>query len=52
MSYHGAHAGTCKSDRFVYDEKTPKDGLHYWDYESYSAGFDTGEDFGCVLHDA
>lgn len=50
VDYHGKHAGTCKSDKFVYDggPQPPQDGLRYWDYEGYSAGFDTGEDFGCV----
>ncbi len=50
VNYHGKHAGTCNSDKFVYDEgpQPPQDGLRYWDYEGYSAGFDTGEDFGCV----
>lgn len=48
MIYNEAHAGTCNSDRFVYDKKTPENGLHYWGYDSYSAGFDTGENFGCV----
>jgi hypothetical protein len=50
VEYHGAHAGTCESDKFVYYEgsKTPIDGLRYWDYEGYSAGFDTGESFGCI----
>lgn len=52
IEYHGAHAGMCKCDRFVdandTSEKVPKDGLRYWDYEGYSAGFETGEDFGCI----
>ena len=50
MEYHGKHAGQCSSDKFVYDEKLPKDGLQYWDYEGYSAGFRTGENFGCIHH--
>lgn len=45
-----AHAGTCSNDKFVYDEPLPKDGLLYWDFEGYSAGFSTGEDFGCIHH--
>jgi hypothetical protein len=45
---HGAHVGTCSSNRFVYEEKTPDDGLTYWDYEGYAAGFQTGQSFGCV----
>jgi hypothetical protein len=55
IKFHGAYSGKCKSPKFVYcganqktPQKTPKDGLSYWDYESYAAGFDTGEDFGCV----
>lgn len=48
--YRGTHAGRCNSDKFVYDEKVALDGLRYWDYEGYSAGFETGEDFGCVHH--
>ena len=51
VEYHGKHAGTCNSNQFVYDEgrpQPPQAGLRYWDYEGYSAGFDTGEDFGCV----
>lgn len=49
--YHGEWSGDCSSGKFVYDNKeptTPKDGLEYWDYEGYSAGFKTGEDFGCI----
>lgn len=50
VNYHGKHAGVCNSNSFVYDDgpQTPKDGLKYWDYEGYSAGFNTGEEFGCV----
>ena len=44
----GKHAGTCNSKRFVYDEPLLHDGLRYWDQEGYSAGFATGENFGCV----
>jgi hypothetical protein len=41
--------GKCDSPKFVYDSQgTPIDGLAYWDSEDYSAGFDTGEWFGCV----
>jgi hypothetical protein len=42
------HAGKCASDKFIYGDQPPKDGLTYWDYESYKAGFETGEDFGCI----
>lgn len=42
--------GRCNSDGFNYespvDERT--DMLIYADSEGYSAGFDTGADFGCV----
>jgi len=44
----GFYAGKCSNAAFVYDEATPKNGLSYWDYESYRAGFETGEDFGCI----
>lgn len=42
--------GTCKSDGFSYEEipDNRTDMLIYGDYEGYSAGFDTGKDFGCV----
>jgi hypothetical protein len=49
--YHGPHAGNCNHDAFVYDgKKVGASELHYWDHEGYSAGFLTGEDFGCVHH--
>ena len=50
VEYHGKHAGTCNSDKFVYDEghQPPPDGLRYWDYEGYSAGFAVGDQFGCI----
>lgn len=45
---------SCSNPQFVYnvdsDGKCPNDGLMYWDYESYSAGFSTGPDFGCIHH--
>jgi hypothetical protein len=43
-------AGDCCNEKFVYtgEKKTPKDGLGYWDNEGYDAGFETGEDFGCI----
>ena len=49
--YYGPYAGLCKSDKFVYAGETTitlHDGLLYWDGEDYSAGFNTGENFGCV----
>lgn len=50
IGYHGKHAGKCNSNKFVYDEgsQPPLDGLRYWDYEGYSAGFDVGDQFGCI----
>lgn len=51
VSYYGKHAGYCISNKFVYSDpatETPHDGLLYWDGESYGAGFNTGENFGCV----
>jgi hypothetical protein len=46
---HGAHAGQCASRKFEYDSvPVPIDGLRYWDYEGYSAGFEVGEKFGCI----
>lgn len=47
---NAAHFGSCQHDAFIYDvshfENTA--GFYYWDYEGYSAGFSTGEDFGCI----
>lgn len=44
--------GTCSDPHFVYtgDEvgKRPEKELHYWDYESWAAGFSTGPEFGCI----
>jgi hypothetical protein len=48
LEYHGAHAGRCSCDKFVENAKVPVDGLGYWDYESYSAGFEVGAGFGCI----
>ena len=46
--YHGEHAGLCGNKVFVEGANPGKDGLAYWDHEGYSAGFNTGENFGCV----
>jgi hypothetical protein len=48
------YAGRCDSEKFVYSDGNDcqKDGLQYWDYEGYSAGFETGEDFGCIHWEA
>ena len=51
VEHHGKHAGECNSDAFEYKDaggEVPHKGLAYWDYEGYSAGFMTAEDFGCV----
>ena len=44
--------GECNCDNFVYtgkiDPPVKNDILTYWDCECYSAGFETGENFGCV----
>lgn len=42
--------GRCESEKFVYQEaeQNSSDHLVYWDYESYSAGFRTAENFGCI----
>jgi hypothetical protein len=44
--------GTCVSDHFEYESPSAKTSrptsLIYWDYEGYSAGFATGEKFGCI----
>ena len=44
--------GDCSCDHFVYtgDVQFPlsDDELLYWDSEGYSAGFETGEYFGCI----
>lgn len=47
----GEHSGECDSDKFVnleWADKSITDQLMYWDYESYAAGFFTGENFGCI----
>lgn len=49
IGYHGKHAGTCNNDKFVYEgHQPPIDGLRYWDYEGYAAGFEVGDQFGCI----
>lgn len=47
------HFGTCHHERFLYGgvvgyHPDNSNSLYYWDFESYAAGFATGEDFGCV----
>jgi hypothetical protein len=45
----------CTHPKVFYDQfrlnSYPSDGAAYSDYESYAAGFSTGPDFGCVLHE-
>lgn len=50
IKHYGPHAGRCESGKFSYREysQVEPDGLQYWDFESYAAGFNTGEMFGCV----
>jgi hypothetical protein len=43
----GKKAGSCGNDKFVHEADLPIDGLAYWGGE-LSAGFETGEQFGCV----
>lgn len=45
--------GECKNPKFVYQEEITwkdeqSDMLIYWDYEGYSAWFETGSEFGCI----
>lgn len=46
--------GSCNCDKFVYGGSYEKekvgqnDRLFYEDFESYSAGFEVGENFGCI----
>lgn len=53
--------GECLNSHFVYDDQSfnsnpvgqlpNADGLIYSDGEGYSAGFETGENFGCIHHE-
>lgn len=44
--------GECDCPKFIYDydfdKHEEKDILSYWDCESYNAGFEVGEEFGCI----
>lgn len=43
--------GDCSNPAFVYTgegDEVPFNGLGYWDYESYQAGFRVGCNFGCI----
>lgn len=51
------HYGNCNNEKFEYNTywsdtinvpEFPKDKLLYEDYESYSASFNVGEEFGCI----
>lgn len=54
LDYHGKDAGTCDSKGLTYagdtSGKVATNGLSYWDFESYSAGFYVGANFGCIHH--
>ena len=43
---------SCNSPKFVYEDIKEDDQLGYWDYEGYSAGFNVGENFGCIHFEA
>ena len=51
-AYHGQDSGDCACPKFRYvgniEHVINSDELGYWDTESYSAGFVTGKEFGCV----
>jgi hypothetical protein len=45
------HQGECSNPNFIYTGdggEVAINGLGYWDCESYYAGFDVGEEFGCI----
>ena len=45
------YMGGCESLKFIYTGEggtAEKDGVEYWDFDGYSAGFETGESFGCI----
>jgi hypothetical protein len=50
------HYGACSNPNFIYGtaqydrdrEKSKFNELFYWDSESWAAGFETGENFGCI----
>jgi hypothetical protein len=53
IKWRGSRAGTCDSEKFAnQDGSATHDGLNYWGSYEESAGFETGEDFGCVHHEA
>lgn len=47
---HEPGFGSCSCKKFIEHGTSERvtDGLVYWDYEGYSAGFKTGENFGCI----
>lgn len=47
------NSGECLHPTFVYTgdsypKHTPENGLSYFDAEGYGAGFETGQNFGCI----
>lgn len=42
--------GSCQSEKWQYGKRELPDGVWFEDYEGYAAGFETGEDFGCIHH--
>jgi hypothetical protein len=53
-AYLGLNRGICKSPKFIDissdldRDSYESDTLIYYDFESYQAGFRTGESFGCI----
>ena len=51
LDFHPKYQGDCSNPNFIYTgdgEEVTINGLGYWDYESYDAGFNVGEEFGCI----
>ena len=55
--FKGGAGLSCDCNKFIYnimlgwsgeDRYAGNDCLVYWDYESYSAGFAVGPEFGCI----
>lgn len=50
-AYYKPEYQECTCPKFVYSgdsDGLDEDGLQYWDYEIYSAGFRVGPKFGCI----
>jgi len=49
-SYENKEYGDCNNDKFNYEypAKNKDDNLVYRDGEGWSAGFETGQNFGCI----